>query len=79
MKIKAKKTNSTSENAIRYSYFVIELRKLIHLSLSTLSVSEWHLQHSYVIVPLYVGRFHSKNKNTDQSYQWPATFPAGLF
>ena len=31
-----------------------------------------------MIVLLYVGRFHSKNKNTDQSYQWPATFPAKL-
>ena len=35
MKIKAKKTNSASENAIRSSYFVIELRKLIHLLRST--------------------------------------------
>ena len=32
MKIKAKKTNSASENAIRSGYFVIELSKLIHLS-----------------------------------------------
>ena len=40
MKIKAKKTNSVSENAIRSSYFVIELRKLIHLSLSTLSAND---------------------------------------
>ena len=35
MKIKAKKTNSASENAIWSSYFVIELRKLIHLTCST--------------------------------------------
>ena len=31
MKINAKKTNSTSENAIQASYFVLEIRKLIHL------------------------------------------------
>ena len=35
MKIKAKKTNSASENAIWSSCFVIELRKLIHLTCST--------------------------------------------
>ena len=34
MKIKAKKTNSASENAIRSSYFVIELRKLSTSSLN---------------------------------------------
>ena len=33
MKIKAKKTNSASENAIRSSYFVVELRKLSTSSL----------------------------------------------
>ena len=31
MKINAKKTNSNSENAIQVSYFVLEIRKLIHL------------------------------------------------
>ena len=31
MKINAKKTNSASENAIQASYFVLEIRKLIHL------------------------------------------------
>ena len=31
MKIKTKKTNSASENAIQYRYFVLEFRKLIHL------------------------------------------------
>ena len=31
MKIKAKMTNCTSENAIQYRYFVLEFRKLIHL------------------------------------------------
>ena len=36
MRIKAKKTNSASENAIRSSYFVIQSRKLMHLSRSTL-------------------------------------------
>ena len=36
MRIKAKKTNSASENAIRFSYFVIQSRKLMHLSRSTL-------------------------------------------
>ena len=36
MRIKAKKTNSASENAIRSSYFVIQSRKMMHLSRSTL-------------------------------------------
>ena len=40
MRIKAKKTNSASENAIRSSYFVIQSRKLMHLSRSTLSMDE---------------------------------------
>ena len=41
MKIKAKKTNSASENAIRFSYFVIQSRKVMHLSRSTCQWSEW--------------------------------------
>ena len=75
MKIKAKKTNSASENEAS-SYRVAQTDSLIAFNFVRQRVT---LQHSYVIVPLYVGRFHSKNKNTDQSYQWPATFAAGLF
>ena len=48
MKIKAKKTNSVSENAIRSSYFVIQLRKVMHLSRSTLSMKRMTLLHGYM-------------------------------
>ena len=48
MRIKAEKTNSTSENAIRSSYFVIQSRKMMHLSRSTLSIKRRTLLHDYM-------------------------------
>ena len=48
MKIKAKKTNSASENAIRSSYFVIQSRKVMHLSRSTFSMKRMTLLHGYM-------------------------------
>ena len=48
MRIKAKKTNSVSENAIRSSYFVIQSRKVMHLSRSTLSMKRMTLLHGYM-------------------------------
>ena len=67
MRIKAKKTNSASENAIRSSYFVIQSRKLMHLSRSNL------INEANDSVLFYGGRVDSKNKNIDQLYQWRAT------
>ena len=71
MKIKAKKINSTSENAIRSSYFVIQSCKVMHLSRSTLSMKRMTLLNGYMCFTVDVST--QKNKNTDQSYQWPAT------
>ena len=48
MKIKAKKINSASENAIRSSYFVIQSCKVMHLSRSTLSVKRMTLLQGYM-------------------------------
>ena len=48
MKIKAKKINSASENAIRSSYFVIQSCKVMHLSRSTLSMKRMTLLHGYM-------------------------------
>ena len=48
MRIKAKKTNSVSENAIRSSYFVFQSRKVMHLSRSTLSMKRMTLLHGYI-------------------------------
>ena len=85
MKIKAKKTNSASENAIRSSYFVIQSRKLMHLSRSTLinetiATSVEHVrQCAFFTVDGASRTVWSQKKNIDQSYQWPATLPAGLF
>ena len=78
MKIKAKKTNSASENAIRSSYFVIQSRKLMHLSGSTLAPERMACMALYCRF-FKVDLSTQKIKNTDQSYQWPATLPAGLF
>ena len=70
MRIKAKKTNSVSENAIRSSYFVIELRKL---STSSLMVK------IETCKPYVAGCLHFQLSkwawgiNSDQSYQWRVT------
>ena len=58
---KAKNTNSASENAIRSSYFVIESRKLMHLSrLNFVNEANYSLAWLYVL--FYSGRVDSKNK-----------------
>ena len=70
MKIKAKKTNSASENIIRSSSFVVELRKLSPSSLKakiqTCKALLWR-------VFAYSNEQMSKwawGINSDQSYQW---------
>ena len=65
MKIKAKKTNSASENAIRSSYFVIELCKL---SSSSVESKNSDLQG------LITGYLHIPNKQMSLRYKfWPIT------
>ena len=60
MKIKAKNTNSASENAIRSSYFVIQSRKLMHLARSPLSMKRMTLLHGYMCLFMLDGSTHAQ-------------------
>ena len=47
MKINAKKTNSTSENTIQSSYFVLELRKLFFFKEVNLEIEIFHPRNPF--------------------------------